>query len=85
MALEVKVVSDRQQLWFGKAKYVGVQTCSGSIGILEDHQPLLATIVESTVQIHTPDGEKVDIKVGPGILSLDNNHINIVVSDISGK
>ena len=41
--------------------------------------------MESTVQIHTPDGEKVDIKVGPGILSLDNNHINIVVSDISGK
>lgn len=85
MSLEVEVVSNKEQLWFGQATYVGVMTGGGSIGILPGRQPLLATVVESVVNIHTVDGEKVQVPVGPGILSLDSDIINIVVDDISEK
>lgn len=60
MALEVEVVSDKEQLWFGQATYVGLMTGGGSVGILSGHQPMLATVVEGIVEIKTLDGEKVE-------------------------
>ena len=83
MSLEVEVVTNKEQLWFGQAKYVSVMTGGGSVGILPGRQPLLATVVESTVHIQTLDDEKVQIPVGSGILSLDSDIVNIVVEDIS--
>lgn len=69
MALEVEVVSDKEQLWFGQANLCWSNDRWGSVGILSGHQPMLATVVEGIVEIKTFDGEKVEIEVGSGILS----------------
>lgn len=85
MALEVKIVSDKEELWLGQATYVGAMTGGGSIGILPGHQPVLATVVEGTIQLHTVEGEKIEVPTGTGILSLDQDIVDIVVNHISNK
>lgn len=81
MALQVEIVSSTGQLWKGEAGYVGLMTCGGSIGILSGHQPMLATVVAGNVAIHTLDGEKLNVAVGAGMLSVDDDNVVIVVEE----
>ncbi|QPK94505.1 F0F1 ATP synthase subunit epsilon [Actinomyces sp. zg-332] len=83
MALDVRVVSDKEELWYGQATYIGLMTGGGSIGILPGHQPVLATVVAGKAQIHTTKGDKIELPVGEGILSVDQDIVNIVVNHVS--
>ncbi len=76
--LNVSVVSAERALWSGEAKSLVAKTPEGDIGILPDHEPVLALLVESPLRIEQPDGSKVLVAVHGGFFSVEGNNVYVI-------
>jgi len=61
--------------------YVSVPLQGGSVGVLANHAPLLAAVIDGTVKCTYGDSETDYIYVGNGVADIVNNEVNILVRD----
>jgi len=60
--LNVAVVSAERALWSGQAKSIVAKTPEGDIGILANHEPVLALLVDSSgLKIEELDGSAAGV------------------------
>ncbi len=72
--MQVSLVSPDREIWSGEATSIVAKTTEGEIGILANHEPVLALLSEGSVaRIDTVGGEKVVAAVHGGFLSVDKN------------
>lgn len=77
--LEVDLVSADRKVWSGQARMVSAPAADGDIGILPGHSPVLAVLRPGTVRITSADGAVQTVTVDSGFLSVDANHVTVVV------
>jgi F-type H+-transporting ATPase subunit epsilon len=77
-AFQLEVVSATRMVWEGKAERLIVRTTEGDIGILANHEPLLATLVPSTAEALADDGRAELFLVDGGFLSVANNRVSLL-------
>ncbi|MFD1716832.1 F0F1 ATP synthase subunit epsilon [Georgenia deserti] len=82
--MNVDVVSTTAALWSGEASSVVVPAAGGSMGILAGHEPVLALLKSGTVKITPTSGEKVELEVDEGFVSVDEDAVTVVVEDAAG-
>lgn len=82
MTLKVELVSPTQRVWSGEAQSVSARTIEGDIGILTDHTPLFAVLVDGQVSIHAADGSTTEFSVSGGFLSVADNRVSILTESI---
>lgn len=80
--LNVDLVATDRKVWSGTAKTVTAPSVEGEVGILADHQPLLAVLRPGMVTVRTDDGVAVEARVDGGFVSVDENLVTIVVDEI---
>ena len=77
--LNVAVVSAERALWSGQAKSIVAKTPEGDIGILPNHEPVLALLVESAaLRVEELDGTKLVVAVHGGFFSVSGDEINVI-------
>jgi F-type H+-transporting ATPase subunit epsilon len=77
--LNVAVVSAERALWSGQAKSLVAKTPEGDIGILPNHEPVLALLVESApLRIEELDGSKLVVAIHGGFFSVAGNDVNVI-------
>lgn len=76
--LRVEVVSVEANVWEGDALMVVARTVEGEIGILPDHEPLLAILAPGDVRIELPDGQRQLAHAEIGFLSVEHNTVRVV-------
>lgn len=76
--LSVKVVSAEQEVFSGEAVSVTAKTTEGEIGILVQHEPVLAILAEGTVRIKVSSSETITANADGGFLSVENDTVTIV-------
>ncbi|MGH8923481.1 MAG: F0F1 ATP synthase subunit epsilon [Acidimicrobiia bacterium] len=74
----VDVVSPEATVWSGEANFVVARTPDGEIGILADHEPLLASLVTSAVEVEGIDGTRTIIGVHGGFLQVLANQVTLL-------
>lgn len=74
----VDVVSPEATVWSGEATFLVARTPDGEIGILADHEPLLAALVTSAVQVDGVDGSRTTIGVHGGLLQVLKNQVTLL-------
>src|SRR5699024_10100276 len=79
VALSVEVVATDRTVWSGEASAISAPAADGSIGILPGHQPGLAVLRSGTVDITPTSGEKVELDVSGGFVSVDHDTVTIVI------
>lgn len=79
MALSVEVVATDRTVWSGSASAISAPAADGSIGILSGHQPVLAVLRAGKVDITATEGEKVELEVSGGFVSVDHDTVTIVI------
>jgi len=77
MSFQVEVVSPEGVVWQGEADELIARTTEGEIGILTDHEPLLASLATGAVVVKHGDGE-ISIGVHGGLLQLWKNQVTIL-------
>ncbi len=76
--LRVELVAADRLVWSGDATMVIARTTEGDVGILPDHAPLLSSIIEGVVDVHTAEGETWVAAVDSGFLSVADNRVSIL-------
>lgn len=77
--LSVAVVSAERAIWSGEAKSIVAKTPEGDIGILANHEPVLALLVDSSaLKIVQADGSTMMVAVHGGFFSVAGNEVNVI-------
>ena len=76
-SFHVEVVSPEATVWSGEAEFLVARTTEGEIGILADHEPLMAALTTGEVIIeHGP--AKTTIGVHGGFMQVVNNTVTLL-------
>lgn len=78
--IRVEVVSAEGRIWEGDATQVITRTTEGDIGILSNHEPLLAVLVPHAAEITTTDGQREVVAVEGGFISVSDNRVSLISS-----
>ena len=75
---QVDVVSPEATVWSGEAVFVVARTSEGEIGIMADHEPLMASLTTSAVVIEEENGNRTTIGVHGGFIQVLNNQVTLL-------
>lgn len=76
--LQVEVVAADRLVWSGSAVNIVARTVEGDIGILPGHEPLLAVLEPSLVEIVTAEGVSETLTVDGGFISVAYGHVSVL-------
>ena len=77
--MSVRLVAVEREVWSGTGTFVFARTTEGEIGILPNHIPLLAELVEGEmVRIDSTEGGEVHAAVHGGFLSVTADGVSIL-------
>jgi F-type H+-transporting ATPase subunit epsilon len=77
----VEVLTPEGEVFNGEVEQISTKTTIGSIGILANHEPLLAMLEASELRLYTSDTEILRFETGEGYLQVADNHVLILVKD----
>lgn len=77
--LDVAIVSVERQIWSGKATFLFTRTISGEIGILPNHIPLVAQLVDDAmVRVEREGEDDLRIAVNGGFITVTEAGVTIL-------
>ena len=76
--LRVDVVAADQQVWQGEAKSVVARTVEGDIGILVNHETLIAALIPCAADVTLNTGEHKVFALDGGFLSVEDNRVTLL-------
>lgn len=76
--LRVQVVAADQRVWQGEAKSVVARTVEGDIGILINHETLMAALVPCAADVTLSSGEHKVFALEGGFLSVEDNAVTLL-------
>ncbi len=79
--MNLDIISPNKKLYSGKVKLVQVPGQKGAFEILNNHAPIISTLVKGYVKIINLNDEKTTIDINGGVIEVANNNIIILVSE----
>jgi F-type H+-transporting ATPase subunit epsilon len=73
----VDVVSPEATVWSGDATFLVARTVDGEIGIMANHEPVMAALATGAVKIEA-GSETITIGVHGGFLQIYNNQVTLL-------
>ena len=77
----VEVLTPEGEVFNDEVEMVSTRTVIGSIGILANHEPLLAMLDPTELRLYRSDSEIVHLAQGEGYLQMIDNHALILVEE----
>ncbi|RNI20936.1 F0F1 ATP synthase subunit epsilon [Flexivirga caeni] len=76
------MVAPDRVVWSGEARQLSARTIEGEIGILPQHEPLLAVLGDGDVLIDPVGGERQTVTINGGFISVDNDKVTLVAERV---
>ena len=77
----VEVLTPDGEVFTGEVEQISTRTSLGSIGILANHEPLLATLEPSELRLYKSDSEILRFETSDGYLQVSDNRVLILVKE----
>lgn len=77
----VEVLTPEGEVFNEEVEMISTRTATGSIGILANHQPLLAMLDPTELRLYRSEGDVVRLAQGEGYLQVAGNHALILVEE----
>jgi len=77
LLLDVELVAADRRVWSGQATMVIVRTADGDLGVLPNHEPVLAQLVPWPVTIRSTEGDVI-ASLNGGFLSVAANRVSLL-------
>lgn len=78
--MQVEILSPDKDLFSGTATLVSLPGKDGSLGILENHAPLITTLKKGTIKIETKESGTQTFEVNGGVVEVLKNKV-IILAD----
>ena len=76
--MRVEVVAADRVVWSSRSSNIIAKTVEGDIGILPNHEPVLAVLEPSAVVIFSEDGHREIVAVDGGFISVSQGRVSIL-------
>ena len=80
----VEVLTPEGEVFNDEVEMVSTRTSVGSIGILANHQPLLAILDPTELRLHRSESEVIRFAQGEGFLQMTGDRALILVDEVFG-
>jgi F-type H+-transporting ATPase subunit epsilon len=77
----VEVLTPEGEVFNGEVEQISTQTTAGSIGILANHEPLLATLEPTELRLYRSDSDILRFEASDGYLQVGDNHVLILLKE----
>jgi F-type H+-transporting ATPase subunit epsilon len=77
----VEILSPEGEVWSGEVEMVSTRTTVGSIGLLANHQPVLAMLDPVELRLYESESEVLRFAQGEGYLQVAENHALLLVEE----
>jgi|TARA_Y100000385_G_scaffold284538_1_gene342687 F-type H+-transporting ATPase subunit epsilon len=77
--MNVQIITPDKNLYDGKADLVTVPGTSGSIGILNNHAPLVSSLKKGEVKVILNEKEEF-FKINGGVVEVSQNNVVVLAS-----
>lgn len=71
--MKLEIITPDKNLYSGDAKSIIAPGIDGSLGILENHAPLITTLTKGKVEITEANGTSLSFDVNGGVLEVNAN------------
>jgi len=79
LEMNVQIITPDKNLYDGKADLVTVPGTSGSIGILNNHAPLVSSLKKGEVKVILNEKEEF-FKINGGVVEVSQNNVVVLAS-----
>jgi F-type H+-transporting ATPase subunit epsilon len=79
---QVEVLTPEGEVFNDEVEMVSTKTTIGSIGLLANHQPLLAMLDPTELRLYKSESDVVRYAQGEGFLQVYGNHVLLLVDEI---
>ena len=79
---QVEVLTPEGEVFNDEVEMVSTKTTVGSIGLLANHQPLLAMLDPTELRLHRSDSEVLRFAQGEGFLQMSGTHALVLVDEV---
>jgi F-type H+-transporting ATPase subunit epsilon len=78
----VEILTPEGEVFNDEVEMVSTKTTVGSIGLLANHQPLLAMLDPTELRLYKSESDVVRYAQGEGFLQVYGNHVLVLVDEI---
>ena len=78
---QVEVLTPEGEAFNDEVEMLSTRTSVGSIGILANHQPLLAILDPTELRLHRSESEVIRFAQGEGFLQMEGTHALVLVDE----
>ncbi len=75
--MQLDILSPDKNIFSGKVKYISLPGKDGSLGILEDHAPIITVLRKGTIKIESAEGNQ-NFEVNGGVVEVLKNKVIIL-------
>ena len=79
---KVEILTPEGEVFNDEVEMVSTKTTVGSIGLLANHQPLLAMLDPTELRLHRSDSEVLRFAQGEGFLQMSGTHALVLVDEV---
>ncbi len=80
--MQLNILTPEQKVFTGEAESVQLCGTDGKFEILNNHAPMIASIVEGTVKIKTGSG-KQEFKLKSGVVEVLKNSVSVLTEGVA--
>lgn len=76
--MHLEIIKPESNVYQGEAKSVILPGLDGSLGILNNHAPLITTLKAGIVEVTSMEGEELEFEVNGGTVEMVNNKLTVL-------
>ncbi|TFH49630.1 MAG: ATP synthase F1 subunit epsilon [Bacteroidia bacterium] len=80
--MKIEIITPDSKVYSGKIRSVRVPGTSGSFQVLQDHAPIISTLVRGPVFISDDQDKEVKLEISGGVIEVKKNRIILLADSV---
>jgi F-type H+-transporting ATPase subunit epsilon len=76
--MQLEIVTPDEKIFDGEAKYVQLPGKEGLFGILDNHAPIVSSLIKGRIKVEVLDGDIQYFEIGGGVVEMNNNKVIVL-------
>ena len=76
--MQLEIVTPDEKIFDGEAKYVQLPGKEGLFGILDNHAPIVSSLIKGRIKVEVLDGDIQYFEIGGGVVEMNSNKVIVL-------
>ena len=76
--MNLEIVTPDEKIFEGEAKYVQLPGKEGLFGILDNHAPIVSSLIKGRIKVEVLNGDIQYFQIGGGVVEMNSNKVIVL-------